>query len=169
MKKNIANIITFTRIIGTVVMAFTSVLSNTFYIAYIYAGISDVIDGFVARKLNIQSDFGRKLDSVSDLLFYTTMMIKIWPYLVKYLPPYLWAMIWTIVGIRVALYLFVSLIRHEMLANHTILNKFTGLLMFCIPFLLETKAFVGYAEFVVLISLVSALYEMVLVIRHKEQ
>ena len=167
MRKNIANIITFTRIIATIIMVFTSVLSPSFFIAYTYAGLSDVIDGFIARRLHIESDFGRKLDSVSDLLFYTSMMIKIWPYLVAYLPLYIWALIWTVFGIRLALYLFVSIGQRKLLSNHTYLNKATGCLMFLIPFLLETKYFVSYAKLVVYVALLSAVYEIVLVIKGK--
>ena len=167
MKKHIANIITFTRIIATIIMVFTGVLTKGFYIAYVYAGLSDVIDGFIARKLHIESDFGRKLDSVSDLFFYTTMMIKIWPYLVMYLPPYVWALIWTILGMRIALYIFYSLGQKKLLANHTYLNKATGATMFCLPFMLKTNYFVAYSQGVVTVALTAALYEIYLVIRGK--
>ena len=167
MKKNIANIITFTRIISTIIMAFTNVLSNGFFIAYIYAGLSDVIDGFIARKLKIESDFGRKLDSVSDLFFYTTMMIKIWPYLVMYLPQYMWALIWTIFGIRLSLYLYFSLGQKKLLSNHTYLNKATGCVMFGLPFMLRTPYFISYAKMVVSVALTAALYELYLVINGK--
>ena len=79
IKKNLANIITITRIIGTIIFFNLEVLSPMFYYVYIYCGLSDVIDGFVARKLNITSPIGSILDSISDLLFYTVMMIKILP------------------------------------------------------------------------------------------
>ena len=167
MKKNIANIITFTRILGTCAMWFTDVLSTPFYIAYIYSGLSDVLDGFLARRLHIESDFGRKLDSVSDLFFYTTMMIKIWPFLVKYLAQEVWVLIWITLGIRIALYLVVSLSQKKLLSNHTYLNKATGFSMFFLPFFVESEGFTTYSNIVLGLAIVSALYEIVLVIRKK--
>lgn len=163
LKQNLANIITITRIIGTIIMMFTQVLSTPFYIAYIYSGLSDIIDGYIARKLSIQSNIGRKLDSISDLFFYTTMMIKIWPYLLEYLPTYIWAMIWITLAIRIILYLYIGIRDKSLLSNHTILNKATGVLVFGLPFIIKHKAFVPYCTIVASIALISALYETTLI------
>lgn len=163
MKKNLANIITITRIIGTFIMIFTDVLSVPFYIAYIYSGLSDVIDGFIARKLNIESNLGRKLDSVSDLFFYTTMMIKIWPYLVDYLPTYVWAIIWITLALRIILYSYGLFKKHVLVSNHTILNKATGLLMFVLPFLTKNGVvFRRYGLCVGIIAFVAVIYDFIL-------
>lgn len=167
LKKNLPNIITITRIIGTLVFAHLKVLSVPFYIAYIYSGLSDVADGFIARKYNIESEFGRKLDSISDLFFYTMMVIKIWPYLVTDLPLYVWIMIYVILGVRVLEYIYKSIVHHELLASHNYLNKTTGALMFCLPFMIKTKKFVVYSTIVVNVALVAAIYEMVLNIKGK--
>lgn len=160
IKKNIANIVTITRIIGTMFLIFTRVMSTPFLIAYIYSGLSDVLDGFLARKLDIQSDIGRKLDSISDLFFYTVMMIKIWPFLVAYLPGFMWNIIWMILGIRVCLYIHTQIKHHELLANHTILNKATGVAMFLLPFMVVTNYFVIYAAMVETIAMTAAIYEI---------
>ncbi len=164
IKKNLANIITVTRIIGTFVMIFSDIQTTSFIVAYIYSGLSDVIDGFIARKLKIESNIGRKLDSVSDLFFYTTMMIKIWPYLVEYLPTYVWAIIWITLAIRVLLYGYGLYKKHVLISNHTIFNKATGLFMFALPFLIKNgKVFKIYGIFVSLLALFAALYEIYLV------
>ena len=160
VKKNLANIVTVTRIISTIVLVFSKVYSLVFIIAYIYAGLSDVIDGFVARKLHIESDIGRKLDSISDLSFYTVMMIKVWPLLVRYLPDYMWNILWIIVGIRASLYIYTSLRHHELLSNHTIFNKATGALLFLLPFMILSKEFVIYAAVVETVALIAAIYEI---------
>ena len=165
IKKNIANIITFTRIIGTVVMALSEVRTKLFYVSYIYSGISDVLDGLAARKLKIESDFGRKLDSISDLIFYTTMVIKIWPYMVKGLSTEAWICIWTIAGIRLALYIVGSFIKKEFLSNHTYLNKLTGFVLFFVPLLIGTKAFTPYCYVVIAIAFIAAVYEIILVVK----
>ncbi len=74
VKRNLANIITVTRIIGTFIMIFTDTLSTAFFVTFIYSGVSDVLDGLIARKLNIQSTLGRKLDSFSDLFFLSSWL-----------------------------------------------------------------------------------------------
>lgn len=160
LKKNIANIVTITRIIGTFVLVFCKVLSKPFIIAYIYSGLSDIVDGFLARTLHIESDLGRKLDSISDLFFYTVMMIKIWPFLVKYLPPVMWNIIWITLGIRVCLYVYNQISKHELLSNHTIFNKATGCAMFLLPFMLLTDYFLIYAAMVETIAFIAAIYEI---------
>lgn len=167
IKKNIANIITVTRIIGTFIMIFTQVLSVPFYIAYIYAGLSDVLDGFIARKLNIESNLGKKLDSISDLFFYTTMMIKIWSYLVKYLPTFVWVIIWTVLAIRIILYIYIAINKHSLMSNHTIFNKLTGLLMFVLPFIVNSKVFTTYSICVTLVALIAAVYEILIIYKQK--
>lgn len=160
IRKNIANIITVTRIIGTLFLVFFKVLSVPFIVAYVYSGLSDVIDGFLARKLKIESDIGRKLDSISDLFFYTVMMLKIWPYLVEQLPVFMWNIIWIIVGIRVCLYVHTQIKKHELLANHTILNKATGVAMFLLPFMVLSEYFLIYAAMVETIAFIAAIYEI---------
>lgn len=165
IKKNIANIITVTRIIGTFVMIFTDVLSPEWLIAYIYSGLSDVVDGFLARKLNIQSSLGSKLDSVADLFFYTTMMIKLWPYLVEYLPTFVWVIIWSTVAIRLAIYIYINFKERTILSSHNVLNKITGIFMFMIPFIIKTKYFVIYATCVSTFALIAAFNEIRLLIK----
>lgn len=167
IKKNLANIITCTRIIGTVFMAIFGVLTKPFLIAYIYSGLSDVVDGFIARKLKIESDLGRKLDSVSDLGFYVVMMIKIWPYLVKSLSPFMWNIIWIICGIRICLYIYTQLMHHELLASHSLLNKATGFVMFFLPFMVDRVEFVAYSSMVITVALIAAIYEIFEVVKRK--
>ena len=56
-----ANIITIIRILCSIAILFCPVFSVAFYSLYITAGLSDMIDGWVARKTNTVSDFGCKL------------------------------------------------------------------------------------------------------------
>lgn len=159
----IPNIITSIRIVGSFIMMFTPTLSNGFYFVYTISGISDVLDGFIARKTNTTSEFGRKLDSVADLLFFTTMMIKIMPYLLELLPTTTWMIINIALVIRIILYVYFGLIKHKFLSNHTITNKLTGLMMFFVPYLLKTKIFGIYAFITSSIALLSAIYEIILI------
>lgn len=55
MKKHIANIITSCRILCSIIMMFFPVFSIMFYIMYLLCGLTDMIDGTIARKISIDS------------------------------------------------------------------------------------------------------------------
>ena len=76
MLKQIANILTFGRFVLTVLFLImllylpyaqnkTSAL-DTAFIIFIIAALTDIIDGPIARKLNVASKFGRMLDPLVD-------------------------------------------------------------------------------------------------------
>ena len=69
--KQIPNIITWTRIGASVAapICFLSRLPGVAIGLWIGGAASDAIDGFAARKLDAFSEFGRKLDAVSDKIF----------------------------------------------------------------------------------------------------
>lgn len=63
-----------------------------FLVIYTFAGLTDVLDGWIARKTGSASEFGARLDSVSDLLFYGVILIRFFPVLsgvAVFLLPYL--------------------------------------------------------------------------------
>lgn len=163
IKKNLANFITCIRIIGTVVMLFLVVSTKEFLIVYIIAGVSDVVDGFVARKLHTVSKFGSKLDSVSDIIYYIVMMIKIWPYLI--LPPFMWVVIWIIVGIRITTYLAIFFIKGKLMSTHSYFNKVSSIMFFVLPFALLTNYFFYYVCAIVTVCAISAAYDIYLVFK----
>ena len=81
MKKQLANIITGVRIIGSIALLFFPVFSFGFYAIYLLCGFSDMIDGTIARKTNTVSEFGSKLDTAADLVFVAVCLIKVLPLL----------------------------------------------------------------------------------------
>ncbi|MEE3403736.1 MAG: CDP-alcohol phosphatidyltransferase family protein [Acutalibacteraceae bacterium] len=74
-----ANIITGIRIICSIALLFFPVFSPAFFALYIVAGISDMIDGTVARKTGTVSQFGSKLDTVADFLLVIVCLIILLP------------------------------------------------------------------------------------------
>ena len=60
-------------------MLFCQVFSPAFYSFYIVAGVSDMIDGIVARNTGTASEFGSKLDTVADIVFVAVCLIKMLP------------------------------------------------------------------------------------------
>ena len=61
-----ANIITGIRIVISAVLLFCPVFSPAFLALYITAGITDRIDGAVARRTAAVSEFGARLDTAAD-------------------------------------------------------------------------------------------------------
>ena len=167
MKKQLANIITISRLIGTFVLIFLAPLSGEFFICYLWCGLSDILDGFIARKTRTVSKFGSRLDSVSDLFLYTVMMIRIKTALDRIYPPYFWTLIYITVGVRLLCYVVVAVRHHYFIARHTIFNKALGLLMFFLPFSLKLPAPFPYSALVLSIGALAVLIDMVWLIRNK--
>ena len=76
-----ANTITFFRIAASIVLLSCSVFSPAFYAFYIAAGLSDMLDGFVARKTDTVSKLGARLDTMADFVFVVVCLIKLLPVL----------------------------------------------------------------------------------------
>ena len=126
-----ANIITGIRIICSIALLFFPAFSPAFYTLYIVAGISDMIDGVVARKTDTVSEFGTKLDTAADFILVVACLIKLIP--IIHVPN--WLIIWIIV---IAVIKAVNLIsgyvmRKEIVVLHTAMNKVTGILLFVLP------------------------------------
>ena len=165
MKKNIANIVTMTRIIGTIALVPFEPFSKWFWIFYIWCFFSDILDGFLARTLKTTSPLGAKLDSVSDLLFYSVMMLKMWKYLKMYLPRYIWIMIYLVLFLRAVAYLIVGIRDKVFESRHTIYNKLTGGLLFLLPFFVQTRYLTAYALAVLTVAFFSTIEEFVYIFK----
>ncbi|MEF2838160.1 MAG: CDP-alcohol phosphatidyltransferase family protein [Oscillospiraceae bacterium] len=131
MKKQIANIITLCRILGSIVLLFCPVFSACFYGLYLFCGLTDMVDGTVARKMGAVSTFGAKLDTVADFLFVIASFVKLVP--VIRIPVWIW--VWAAV---IAMGKLVTLVwgftqMKQMPSLHTIANKATGLCLFLLP------------------------------------
>ncbi|OOZ39763.1 hypothetical protein BOW53_10330 [Solemya pervernicosa gill symbiont] len=52
--------------------------ANTFLTLLIFAWFTDILDGYIARRLNQVTELGTRLDSWGDLLIYLTLPICTW-------------------------------------------------------------------------------------------
>ena len=157
MKKQIANIITSSRLLGSIGLLFCPVYSACFYGLYIFCGLTDMIDGTIARKTGATSSFGARLDTVADFLFVIASFVKLVP--VIQIPVWIW--VWAAV---IAVVKLVNLVwgiwgRKQMPSLHTIANKATGLCLFLLP---PTMSFVDLrytAPVVCVIATIAAIQE----------
>ena len=131
MKKNVANIITGCRILLSIALLFFAPLSPAFYALYVAAGITDMIDGTVARKLNAASSFGAKLDTVADFALFAACAVKLFP--VLEIPLWLWIWIGVIALIKLVNIVSGFIIRKIIVVLHTAMNRITGVLLFILP------------------------------------
>ena len=157
MVKYIANILTFCRILGSMLLLFFPAFSIGFYGIYIFCGFTDMMDGTIARKTNSVSEFGSQLDTLADLVFVVSSIIVLLPAIHLYL----WLWIWggVIAIIKIANMIWGYIFQRRFLAMHTILNKVTGVLLFLLPlviFFVELK-YVGMV--VCAVATISAMQE----------
>ena len=159
-----ANIITFLRIILSVAILFCPVFSPSFFALYIVAGVSDMIDGFVARKTGTVSKFGSRLDTIADIVFVSVCLIKVLPVLDVSGWLYIWIAIIAI--IKVANIIAGYIRQKEFVSVHSLINKVTGALLFVFPL---TLAFIDLrysAAAICSVASVAAIHEGCLINRN---
>ena len=131
MKKQIANIITSCRILGSIGLLFCSVFSACFYGLYIFCGLTDMVDGTIARKTGSASEFGARLDTVADFLFVVASFVKLVP--VIRIPVWIWVWTAVIAVVKLVNLVWGILTRKRISSLHTMANKATGLCLFLLP------------------------------------
>ena len=157
MKKHIANIITGSRIVLSLPLLFIPLTSEWFYALYLLCGLSDMIDGTVARKTNSASEFGARLDTVSDFVFMTVALIKFLPYL--HIPVWLWIWIGVIAVIKLGNVVREFVRTKKLVSPHTVLNKITGLLLFLLPVTISFVDLTYTLPIVCAVATVAAIHE----------
>ena len=145
-----ANIITFVRILCSIAILFCPVFSVAFYSLYITAGLTDMIDGWVARKTNTVSEFGAKLDTVADFVFVVVCLVKLLP--IMDFPSWLYIWIGVIALIKIINIVSGYVIQKQFVAIHSLMNKVTGLLLFILPL---TLSFINLRYSAVMVCLVA--------------
>ena len=158
MKKQIANIITVSRIWGSICLLFCSAFSVAFYIVYLFCGITDMVDGTIARKTNSVSETGARLDTVADIVFVAVCFAKILPLI--QLPFWLWLWIVVIAVIKTANIVWGLVRRKKLVSVHTLLNKATGFLLFLFPLILGVIEPIYSAVILCSLAIASAISEL---------
>ena len=127
------NLLTLSRIPAGAALLLTAPFSPWFFALYLYCGLSDALDGWLARRTQSASATGAKLDSLADLVFAAaeiSLCVRALP-----LAP------WMLYGaLAVALLRLVTLVIGFLKYRafpllHTYANKAAGALLFLLPFL----------------------------------
>lgn len=163
IKKNLANIITMMRVVLSLPLLLSEPLSPSFYILYCLCGLSDMVDGFVARRTNSESRFGERIDSLADIVFVAVCLCKLLP--VIELP--VWVCVWAavIALIKVVNVAIGFVLAHSFLSLHAMMNKITGFTLFLFPFLVGIKGINIVAASVCMLASLAAIQEFLVVIK----
>lgn len=130
-KNSPADIVTILRFPLSAVLLISDPFSAVFISAYIMAGLSDIADGYIARKTCMVSERGALLDSIADLFFISVCLIRFIPILDIDMYILMWLVI--IATIRI-LSFFTGLSKFgKPVMLHTFANKLTGALLFIFP------------------------------------
>lgn len=126
MLKLIPNILTFARLVLTIVFLIMILYApyaankpfflDISFVVFVTAGLTDIIDGPVARRLNVTSKFGRMLDPLADKVlvcgaFICFAIIKE-PQLFDFGPVTMAIIRWSIAGILMLREIYVTILRH---------------------------------------------------------
>ena len=158
MKKYIANIITASRIVFSLPLLFLPLSSAWFYVFYLLCGLSDMVDGTVARRTKSASEFGARLDTVSDFVFMTVALIKFVPHL--HIPTWLWIWIGVIAMMKLGNAVWGFVRTKKFILPHTVLNKVTGLLLFLLPMTISFIELTYTLPFVCAVATAAAIHEV---------
>lgn len=165
--KKIVNTLTLSRIIFSIIMLASYNNKIILVILFLYCGLSDILDGFLARKYNVNSDNGAKMDSIADLVFFCVVMLILLllipiEVLSKFIPFIVIAFILKVIAIIMAWYKY-----REFVILHTLLNKLTGILIFIatLSFFIFNNLNVYYV--VIFSSVAASIEEIVIHLREK--
>jgi len=131
MLRFIPNILTFGRFVLTVIFLIMILYSPRFYtqgevpfpgfldiafILFVIAGLTDMVDGAIARKLNVTSKFGRMLDPLADKVLvcgaFICFAIIGEPKLFDFSPAVTAIIQWSVAGVIIFREVYVTVLRH---------------------------------------------------------
>ena len=163
MKKQIANIITSSRILSSIGLLYCPVFSDSFYVLYLFCGLTDMVDGTIARKTGAVSSFGARLDTVADFLFVIASFVKLVP--VIRIPVWIWGWAAVIAVVKLVNLVWGSTQMKQMPSLHTIANKATGLCLFLLPLTMSFVELRYTAPLVCTIATIAAIQEGLYIIK----
>lgn len=140
--------------------------SVLFWVCYVCGGLSDILDGFAARKLKQQTPLGAKLDSVADFIFAAAICAVVLKSV--RLPLWSWLGVGAVALLRMVGYGIGFFKFHTFSALHTFLNKTAGGLLFAFPLLYAFMGLLAAGAVVFLAAFLAAVEELLITVKSKE-
>ncbi|GMQ64658.1 CDP-alcohol phosphatidyltransferase family protein [Vallitalea maricola] len=158
--KTLANYISIARIFLVLTLVLIKPLSTAFFVVYILCGISDIFDGYIARKTETTSKLGEKLDPAADLIMVLILFFILYPFINITVQIFVWIVIIGIIRVASMITVFVKFKTFGVL--HTLGNKITGLMLFVFTLLLTTIKLDVLMYALCIIANISAIEEFVI-------
>lgn len=154
------NIITFLRIL--IALALPFIADNLFLPLYLFTGMTDFLDGWLARKMNWTTPLGAWLDSVADHIFFASVAVKVIE--IFKVPLFILKGALLILLIRCLSYVIGYFRFHQFTSLHTYLNKLTGGLLFISPIILFFLPIHLLGSLLLFVATLSAFEELLIVL-----
>lgn len=159
-KWNTADTVTSVRIAASFFLLFLPLRSAGFLAVYTLAGLTDALDGRLARKTGTACEFGARLDSIADLLFYGIVLFRLTPVLWREMSAAILYAVAVILLVRTAACAVAAIKYRRFAFLHTRLNKLTGAALFLLPYILVISAGIVYCWSVCILAFASSLEEL---------
>ena len=154
---NLPNLLSASRIALCLPLLMVDAMTVPFWVLYVVAGVTDMLDGFLARRWGVESRFGARLDSVADFVFVLAVGYKLFPWLK--LPAALWMMIGLIALVKIVNAVSSYVVNHKVEFLHTKANKLTGFLLFVGMMAIGQSFFIPVAWTIACVALFAAVQE----------
>ena len=155
--KRIPDLLSMSRIVLCLPLLIVDAMTIPFWVIYLIAGLTDILDGFLARRWGVESKFGARLDSLADFVFVLVVGYKLFPWL--RLPATLWMMIGLIALVKVINAISSFMVKHRIEFLHTKANKLTGFFLFIGMMAIGQSYFIPVAWVIACIALFAAIQE----------
>ena len=154
----IPNSVTALRIAGAVMLPVFEPLSSPFLACYLFCGITDTADGFLARRLHAESRFGAALDGCADALFFLISLTVFLSYFS--LPTWIWAICSFVAAVKIT----ALILRYKKSGVFGFsagrVNKAAGIVLFLFPFFALSTGAVFAAGICGVFSTAAAVHEL---------
>lgn len=163
MHRNLPNTLSVVRIVASISLLFFFKEPKVLIPIYLFCGISDFLDGYLARRYNLVSQWGARLDSIADTVFYLILLFYLYQVYGYLFIPYLYTIF--IVIIIKFFSLLAGIIKYrKFIGLHTYANKLAGLLVFLLPFCIWTGLF-PIIPLILIIAFIASVEELLLILK----
>lgn len=154
--KNLANILTISRIfLALILLVFFQDVSILFLIIYAVAAMTDIFDGYIARKTETCSFVGAVLDSVADFILYANLIKLVVKLGILTQPLSVWLSVALCIGLASPI---ISFFKHKKIFFiHSVPCKIVAGTTFLIPFAI----YFGFIDTYIIFTLTLLTYSMI--------
>lgn len=164
--KHVPNALSGLRCALSLALLYVPPLSPAFFAIYLACGVSDVLDGFIARRFNCASKLGATLDGIADVVF-VGVLIVVFVRIVN-LPSWMYFWVLGIALVRILSWLIGFAKFRAFASLHTHANKVTGIALFCAPLIHSLVGATAMAWLICSIASVSAVEEIAITVTSNE-